>query len=45
MEKMVDCEVCWKQVPDWQLDREKQCPNCRADDRANDMTVGDLGGK
>jgi len=44
-DKLVKCDMCGKEVPDWQLDREGQCQKCRAEDRASDMTVGDLGGK
>ena len=35
--------MCGKEVPEWQLDpRKKECSKCRVDDRASDMTVGDL---
>lgn len=43
---MVRCTMCGKEVLEHQLDpRERECPSCRAEDRASDMTVGDLGSK
>lgn len=46
MEKLAKCTMCGKEVPEHQLDpRERECISCRAEDRASDMTVGDLGGR
>ena len=40
------CSLCSKEVPDDQLSyRDEECPECRAADKATDMTVGDLGGR
>jgi len=40
------CSLCGKEVENGSLDpREKECSECRAADRASDMTVGDLGGR
>ena len=45
-EKMEKCSMCGNLVPEHQLDfREKECAKCRAEDKASDMTVGDLGGR
>ena len=45
MNSLVCCEVCGKSVPEDNLNREGECSYCRAEDRAGEMTVGDLGGK
>lgn len=42
---MVKCDMCRREVPNWNLNRDGECSSCRAEDRASDMTVGDLGGK
>jgi hypothetical protein len=43
---MAKCSMCGKEVEEWQLDpRERECQECRDDDKASDMTVGDLGGR
>ncbi len=39
------CEMCGKSVFKSDLSRDKECGACRAEDRASDMTVGDLGGR
>ncbi len=44
-EQMSNCEMCGKPVPKSDLSRDKECGACRAEDRASDMTVGDLGGR
>jgi hypothetical protein len=36
------CESCGKTVPEHTLDRWGDCCACRAEERANDMCVGDL---
>lgn len=36
------CEGCGQMVPDYTLDRFNECGACRAEERAHDMTVGDL---
>lgn len=45
MEVMVNCLNCGRSVPEDNLNREGECSFCRAEDRAGEMTVGDLGGK
>jgi hypothetical protein len=45
MVSLVSCESCGKSVPDYSLNRDGECSFCRAEDRAGEMTVGDLGGK
>ena len=45
MEELVSCEACGKLVSELDLDRDGECSFCRAQDRAGEMTVGDLGGK
>ena len=42
-EQMSNCEMCQKSVPKSDLSRDKECGVCRAEDRASDMSVGDLG--
>ena len=42
MESLALCEMCGKSVPLSDLNRDKECGPCRAEDRASDMTVGDL---
>ncbi len=44
-DQMINCEMCGKLVPKSDLSRDKECGPCRAEDRASDMTVGDLGGR
>ena len=45
-EDLAKCSMCNSMVPAHLLDpRERECPSCRAEDRASDMTVGDLGGR
>jgi len=39
------CESCRKLVPESNLNRDGECSYCRAEDRAGEMSVGDLGGK
>jgi len=40
------CNMCEKEVDAWQVDpRDGECGACKAEDRASDMTVGDLGGR
>lgn len=41
----VKCENCGKGVEEDELDRYGECRACRANDRATDMTVGDLNNK
>jgi len=41
-EKVVKCENCGKEVPEDNLDKFGECSWCRADERANNMCVGDL---
>lgn len=41
-EKKVNCAACGKQVDEIQIDRFGECSACRAEERANDMGVGDL---
>ena len=44
--KKILCENCGKEVANsWDLDRYGECTACRAEDRATDMTVGDLNSK
>jgi len=45
MEKRVNCMNCGKSVPEDNLDRDGECSFCRAESRAGEMTVGDLGSK
>ncbi len=45
MDELASCEMCGKLVPKYDLNRENECGACRAEDRASDMTVGDLGGR
>ena len=45
MDQLVICSTCGKSVPQYDLNRDKECGACRAEDRAHDMTVGDLGGR
>lgn len=45
MESLVSCEMCKKLVSEDKIDRYGECNDCRAADRAGEMTVGDLGGK
>ena len=43
MKDLGKCSNCGKEVPTHSLNfRDKECGPCRAEDRANDMTVGDL---
>ena len=45
-EEMAKCSMCDKEVPKRNLSfRDKECPQCVAEDRASDMTVGDLGSR
>lgn len=45
-EKMAKCLACGKEVPERTLSfRYKECKTCVAEDRASDMTVGDLNTK
>lgn len=39
------CETCGKEVDSDDLDRYGDCKDCQFEDRSNDMTVGDLGGR
>jgi hypothetical protein len=41
----MNCSMCGKSVFRSDLNRDKECGPCRAEDRASDMTVGDLGGR
>ena len=36
------CESCRKLVPESNLNRDGECSYCRAEDRAGEMSVGDL---
>jgi len=45
MDSLVSCESCGKLVSELDLNRDGECSFCRANDRAVEMTVGDLGGK
>ncbi len=45
MEGLAKCEGCGKLVSEDKIDRYGECNDCRASDRAGEMTVGDLGGK
>ena len=45
MDLMIKCNRCGRNVQEDNLDRDGECSFCRAEDRANEMTVGDLGGK
>ncbi len=42
---MKECTNCGKKVPEHTIDRFGECSWCRADEKAHDMTVGDLNGK
>jgi len=42
MDEVKKCESCGREVPEWSLDRWGECGACRADERANNMCVGDL---
>lgn len=41
---MVKCVDCGKEVPERETYREGECRACHFNDKASDMTVGDLGG-
>ena len=41
-EKLVKCDTCNKEVSERDIDRVGDCRTCRANDKATDMTVGDL---
>ena len=41
----VKCENCLKEVDEDEIDRYGECRSCRANDKATDMTVGDLNNK
>ena len=41
-EKLMKCESCNKEVPEFNLNRDGECSWCRANDKATDMTVGTI---
>ncbi len=36
------CDSCGKMVPEHTIDRYGECGACRAEERANNMCVGDM---
>ena len=40
--KMGKCDTCGKEVPEYDLDRDGDCCQCRAENRMKEMVVGDL---
>ena len=42
---MSNCEMCQKSVPKSDLSRDKECGVWRAEDRASDITVGNVAGR
>ena len=43
--KLSKCSNCSKDVDEDDLNRYGECRACEFEDRSNDMTVGDLGGR
>ena len=42
MDAMVNCETCNKEIEEWKLSKDGECPTCREADKAGEMTVGDI---
>jgi hypothetical protein len=40
--ELKECSGCGKKVPEHTIDRYGECGACRADERANNMCVGDM---
>ncbi len=46
MEDKFICDTCGKEVKEsWDLDRDGDCTQCKANARETEMTVGDLCGR
>ena len=41
-EQKIKCGGCGREVPEHTIDRFGECSWCRADERANNMCVGDM---